>query len=163
MGHPNKHIREAFDIYFKDPEGRSYGELEEFVFESGFDDANFGSSGGVYMLSFEDEVDHLEKAIKKAWKRVQKTGLTPFSVGPDDLVNASEISRRWGVSREAARKAIHKGDFPTPIHIVAGAPIWSWKVVAKRLFEGKRIDSEQYNFASRLYDITHSKDFLQLR
>jgi hypothetical protein len=150
-----------FDIYFKDSKGRSYDELEDFVFENGFEDANFGSAGGVYMLSFEDEIDNLDSAIKQAWVRVDKTGLTPFNVGPDDLVNASEISRRWGVSREAARKAIHKSDFPLPIHIVAGAPMWSWKDVAKRLFDRKRIDSEKYAFASRLYEITHKDDFLK--
>jgi len=151
-----------FDIYFKDPESRSYDELEEFMFEQGFDDANFGSSAGVYVLSFESKLKDIANAIKTAWKRVADAGLGPFGIGPDDLVNASEISRRWGVTREAVSKAIRKNYFPTPVHVVAGTPMWSWLIVADSLMKRNKINHEQYEFANRIYEVTQSKGRKQL-
>lgn len=148
-----------FDIYFKDSSSRTYDDLENFLFESGFDDASFGSLAGVYFLSFESEPDQLGQTLKSTWSRVLKAGLTPFGIGPDDLVNASEISRRWGVSREAVSKAIRRNDFPTPVHMVSGAPIWSWKNVAQSLYEGKKIDYNKYDIAIKLYDVVESKQF----
>lgn len=107
------------------------------LFESGCDDATFGSVDGVYYGEFDREASSFSGAISSAIADVDAVqGLRVRRVEPDDLVTAAEIAERLGRSRESVRLLIAgkrgSGGFPTPVsHARQRNRLWRWSEVAR--------------------------------
>ena len=113
-------------------------ELENEIFELGFDDALLYSQGGVVCLDVSRQATSFYEAVISALKQMEKgkRGLKVAAVEPGDFVSASEIARRLSVSREYVRLLISgkrgKGTFPSPISRVGVKNyIWSWSEVVR--------------------------------
>ncbi|MBI2826383.1 MAG: hypothetical protein HYX69_17030 [Planctomycetia bacterium] len=109
--------------------------LADPLYEAGCDDALLGTQGGTVFLDFDREGKSLESAIRSAIHDVEKTGINVARVEPDDIVNASEISRRIAQTRESVRKYINgqrgPGSFPAPLSgVKTSSPLWRWNEVA---------------------------------
>ncbi|HEV3138853.1 MAG TPA: hypothetical protein VGZ26_13140 [Pirellulales bacterium] len=111
--------------------------LESALFKAGCHDALLGSRDGVVFLEFDRMAMTAREAILSAIRDVLRSGM-PVQirrVEPDDLVNASEIARRTGRSRESIRKLVSgdrgPGGFPQPISGLKNpSPTWRWSEVA---------------------------------
>lgn len=107
--------------------------VEDALFESGCDDGTLCMSNRVLRIFFSRDAPSLRKAILSAIRDVESAGVgaSVTRVEPDEIVNASEIARRLGISREAVRLyAVGErgpGGFPSPI---AGdrlnQRLWRW-------------------------------------
>jgi hypothetical protein len=106
------------------------------LFETGADDATFGSVDGAHYADFDREAPTLSAAISSAIADIESVpGLRVRRVEPDDLVTQSEIAERLGRSRESVRLLIAgergSGDFPTPVsHLRSRNRLWRWSDVA---------------------------------
>ena len=116
--------------------------IEDALFESGCDDALFGTRSGIPFLEFERESRSLVSAVVSAIADVEKAEqeLVLVRVEPDDIVNISEIARRSKFSREYIRKLVEglkgPGKFPTPISgLIRRSPLWRWVEVANWLVD----------------------------
>lgn len=108
-------------------------EVEDALYEAGCDDGLLSMSDRVFRIDFAREAPSLREAILSAIRDVESAGVgaSVTRVEPDEIVNASEIARRLGISREAVRLyALGErgpGDFPSPI---AGdrlnQRLWRW-------------------------------------
>jgi hypothetical protein len=136
-------------------------ELENEIFELGFDDALLYSQGGVVCLDVSREATSFYEAVVSALKQIEKSnlGLKVAAVEPGDLVTASEIARRLSVSREYVRLLISgkrgKGIFPSPIsRIGVKNYIWSWSEVVRfmksNMPENKAVHQNKAQFFKEL-------------
>lgn len=139
----------SFDFYLAlGPLSLPLDEIEDALYEAGCDDALLSFFGAAPTLDFTREADSFSEAVTSAIGDVERAGLgfVVLRVGPDDMVNAAEISHRAGVSREAVRLWIQgargAGDFPPPAARVGKSPVWSWLDVAEWLLRGARVESE---------------------
>jgi hypothetical protein len=123
--------------------------VEDALFDAGCDDAILAFRNGVAYLEFDRRASSLESAILSAVKSVAraKHPIEVSHVEPDDLVNASEIARRLGCTREYVRLLIQgergEGGFPSPLAGVTGtACLWSWATVLRWLRAHGRLEDE---------------------
>ncbi len=140
--------------------GESEAGLEDSLYSAGCDDALLGFRGGVAFLEFDRVAVSFEAAVLSAITSVRAAGhgLNVSHVEPSDVVNASEIARRLGWTREYIRLLIQgsrgRGKFPTPIGGVTGkACLWSWTDVSRWLLEqGKQVDTAMLECAEIIRD-----------
>lgn len=134
---------------FLGPILRPIDEIEDRLFEAGCDDALLSFSSGIPILDFDRKSSSFAKAVTSAIKNIERAKLDALvlRVGPDDLVNASEIANRSAVSREAVRLWIQgergSGDFPPPIARVGQSSVWSWLDISEWLYQREQIDEER--------------------
>jgi len=123
------------------------------LYSGSCDDALAGVRGGVPYLDFDREAKSFSDAILSAIRDVEKcklcgkvAGLRVRRVEPYDLVNASEIARRAGFSREYVRLLASgkrgPGKFPTPVCSCAGKALWSWTAVSAWLADCGKTKAE---------------------
>ena len=112
-------------------------ELEDALFEAGCDDALLTFRGTTGFLEFDREGSSFDEAVISAISQVEGIGddVVVLRVEPDDVVNAAEIARRAGMSREAVRlwSSGERGNvgFPSPIAVLGPRTLlWSWAEVA---------------------------------
>jgi hypothetical protein len=116
------------------------------LYASDCDDALVSTRGGVPCLDFDREADSFSNAVLSAIRDAEackiggkSAGVCVQRVETYDLVNASEISRRAGVSRECVRLWVSgkrgKGGFPTLACSCANKALWSWALVSLWLTE----------------------------
>ena len=77
--------------------------LEDALFEAGCDDALINYEHGVVYLDFDRQAKSLEEAILSAITSIESCGIGAIvkSIGPDNLVNMSEIGLRSSLTRQA--------------------------------------------------------------
>jgi predicted DNA-binding transcriptional regulator AlpA len=121
-------------------------EIEDALFSAGCDDALLAFTSGLATLDFDREADSFAAAVSSAMADVTRAGLEirVLRLAPDDLVSASELARRAGVSREAVRKWVEGdrrgGGFPAPRTSVGSSIVWSWLEVAGWLRQRAQVD-----------------------
>jgi len=118
--------------------------LEDRLYEAGCDDATLCFRNSVAYLDFTRESDSLIKAITSAIIDAENAGVTIARVMPDNIVSASDISRRIDRSRESIRTLIEgkrgPGGFPAPISGMTNKSLlWSWVDVTKWLSDNELI------------------------
>lgn len=133
----------------------SVDEAEDRLFESGCDDALLSISAGQPTLDFTRESASLDQALLSALRDIAASGVARVvRVEPDDLVNASDIARRSGKSKEAVRLWVSgargPGGFPSSVSTVGSSPVWRWHEVAKWLFERGHVGEEEVANALRI-------------
>ncbi|MHB1010158.1 MAG: helix-turn-helix transcriptional regulator [Propionibacteriaceae bacterium] len=113
-----------------------------------FENATFGKIDGLGFMTVyvEDHEAVVETVIEAARKLVNKVpGTSVVRVDPD-LVSASEIAVRVGVSREAVRKWVHGTRIPFPCQfgtIGKDQRVWRWVEVVQWLEAAKSIDMNE--------------------
>ena len=109
--------------------------LVDSLYEAGCDDALVVERAGVFVLAFDREASNLETAIASARADVARAGMVTRRVGPDPLVNASDIANRAGVTRQAVSNYVagKRGkSFPRPVaRVETDSPLWSWLEVVQ--------------------------------
>ena len=136
-------------------------QIEDALFEAGCQDAVLAFRNGVGFLEFDREASTLQSAILSAIRDVERADhdVTVSHVEPDDIVSASELARRLGVTREYVRLLVGgergSGDFPTPSLGVTGTTLlWSWTGVLRWLSaRGKLTAPAQLAVAEVIRDI----------
>ena len=121
--------------------------LEDKLYEVGCDDATLGFRNSIAYLDFTREAKSLKDAVVSAIIDAEKAGVIVARVMPDNIVSASEISRRIDRSRESIRKLIEgergPGFFPAPVSGLNNKSLlWSWVDVSKWLFENEMIEED---------------------
>jgi hypothetical protein len=108
-------------------------ELADALYEAGCDDALIGSRDGLLFADFDREASSQAEAVTSAIEQIESAsiGLTVIRVEPDELVSASEIADRVGLSRETIRLyALGQrgpGHFPPPVARLRGrSPLYRW-------------------------------------
>ncbi|GAA0915922.1 hypothetical protein [Streptomyces thermoalcalitolerans] len=106
----------------------------EAAFYDHFDGTVADSFGRFLITMYMDGHDNGVSAAKHAAMELQRRLDVVVCRMDRDLVDASEIARRTGRSRESIRQIIHgerrKGEaFPTPLGAPNGKRIWEWGVV----------------------------------
>jgi hypothetical protein len=110
-------------------------------------------------VDFDRDAESFSNAVLSAIRDVEScklngksAGLHVLRVEPDDLVNAAEIARRAGVSREYIRLLSSgkrgTGGFPAPVCNCAGKALWSWTSVSAWL-NANNIDIESLSVDPR--------------
>ncbi|MBA3312239.1 MAG: hypothetical protein M3552_10885 [Planctomycetota bacterium] len=126
--------------------------LADALFEAGCDDGTPATVDGVLRIGFTREAESFEAAVLSAVRDAESAGLglRVARVEPSDLVGASEIGRRLGRSREAARKYVlgerGPGGFPPAV----GEGIWRWADVAEW--------ATAHGLASDPLDVGHARE-----
>ena len=117
-------------------------EMAGALYAAGCDDALVSTRNGMPCLEFDREAQSFPVAVLSAIRDVENCKLKGRSAGlrvqriePDDLVNAAEIARRAGISREYVRR-LSSGQqgapgFPSPVCSCAGKAMWSWTAVSE--------------------------------
>jgi hypothetical protein len=107
------------------------------LFETGCDDATFGTRSGVHYAKFHRRAASAVEAVVSAIEDIERAriGLRILRVEPDELVTAGEIAERAGLSREAIRLyTLGKrgpGGFPRPVAgLQQKSPLYRWSDVA---------------------------------
>lgn len=127
-------------------------EMAHTLYESGCDDALISTHNGIPCLEFDRDAESFSEAVLSAIYDVETCQLNGKPVGfrvqriePDDLVNASEIGRRAGITREYVRRLSSgkqgAGGFPSPVCSCAGKAVWSWTAVSEWM-KANNIDVE---------------------
>lgn len=117
------------------------GDLEsdktiDALYETGCDDATFGTVDRVGYADFTREAPSFGEAVRSAIADVESVpGLKALRIEPDDLVTMAEIAERMGRSRESVRLLIQgsrgPGGFPAPVsHLRAKSRLWRWSEVS---------------------------------
>ena len=142
--------------------------LEDALFEAGCDDATLAFRNRVGYLEFDRRAPGLDRAILSAVRDVERADprLTVVRVEPGDFVNASEIARRFQVTREYIRLLVQgkrgEGEFPAPQSgITSKTLVWSWAGVARWMFQHNLLeDITVVDTAETIRDIN---DALEIR
>ena len=142
-------------------------EVAESVFLKVGDDTLFGMCNAAPYIDFDREADSFAKAVLSAIEDVEGIGLRVEHVEPDDYVNAAEIARRLGRSRENVRQFIcgdrGRGDFPPPVCSVAErSPRWRWADVAPWSVREGMLAAEESDRASFLALVNACLDWRRL-
>lgn len=123
--------------------------IEDALFKAGCNDAVLAFRNRVGYLEFDREATEIVEAIVTAVTDVERAniGAQVIRVEPGDLVNASEIARRSGLTREYIRLLSQgkrgEGDFPIPQSGITGKTlIWSWAEVVQWLYEKRSITNK---------------------
>lgn len=142
--------------------------IEDALFKAGCSDATLGFRNRVGYLEFDREALDFMEAFLSALTDVKKAkiGAQVIRVEPGDFVNASEISRRSGLSREYVRLLSQgkrgKGGFPIPLSGITGKSlVWSWTEVAEWLVNNnKTIDKSSVQKAVVIRDVNAALEYL---
>ncbi|MDJ0597528.1 MAG: hypothetical protein QNJ37_01595 [Crocosphaera sp.] len=136
--------------------------LADAIFEAECDDATLCFRNSIAYLEFDRQANSFREAVISAIRQVEGINdkIKVERIEPDDLVTASEISRRINKSREYVRLLIEgkrgKGDFPLPISgITNKSLVWSWKNVAQWFKYNNLIDDEAVKIAQDIADFNH--------
>jgi hypothetical protein len=113
-----------------------------------FDNATFSKVDDLaYMTVFvEDDQDVVSTVIEAARKLTYKVSGAHVERVDPDLVSATDIAKRVGVSREAVRKWVHstKRAFPEHLGTIGdGQRVWRWGDIVRWLWDTKRIDMDE--------------------
>ncbi|MEK7862203.1 MAG: hypothetical protein AAB295_02955 [Chloroflexota bacterium] len=108
------------------------------LFAAGCDDATFGAEGGALIVNFDRKAPSFAEAVNSArWQiegTVPRLRVVRIVVENEDLVTASEIARRAGLTREGVRLlatgARGPRTFPTPRATLGRQRLWHWPDVA---------------------------------
>jgi hypothetical protein len=145
-------MAEAFNFsLILSPFERPLAEVENALFEAGCDDAILCFRGTTPILEFDREASSFKDALVSAVRNAVDGGVHPQRIEPDDLVPASEIARRAGVTREAVRlwtEGLRGEAFPGPRAIIGKSKIWSWLEVAHWLAASGKIQPAQAEWAT---------------
>jgi hypothetical protein len=135
--------------------------LEDALFEAGCDDALLSFRNQTAYLEFDRSAKTLREAILSAIKDVEaaQLGVSVIHIEPGDPVNAAEIARRSGLTREYIR-LLSQGmrspnKFPTPSSGISSHMLtWSYAEVANWLFENRKIkDKRVVEMAGLIRDV----------
>ncbi len=103
------------------------------LYEAGCDDALIGMRDGVAFADFVREAESPEEALQSAIRNIEQAGIGAKveHIEPDEIVNMSELARRFRISREGVRKWIggERGPskFPSPVAgLKQRSPLWRW-------------------------------------
>lgn len=141
-------------------------ELENKLFEGGFDDSLLFFKDQTGYLDIEREARDFETAILEAIMEVEALGIKVGGVEPGDFVTAAEIARRLGRSKESLRLLISgergQGGFPVPVAGVTGnTKIWRWSEVLDWLESHQKLPDK--NLLSKAYTIREINESLAVR
>ena len=127
-------------------------DLAEVLFEAGCDDGTPATINGVLRIGFAREASSFEEAVLSAVRNAESArfGLRTARIEPSDLVGISEIARRLGRSREAARKYANGERGPGGFPAAVGEGIWRWADVAEWAKKG--------NLAGQPINLTHARE-----
>ncbi len=108
------------------------------LFEAGCDDASFGEEGGALIVDFDRHAPSFAEAVDSARRQLERTipdlRVARILEEDDELVTASEVARRAGLSREAIRLlatgARGPRTFPRPRATLGRQRLWHWPDVA---------------------------------
>jgi len=113
-------------------------DLAAKLFAAGLDDGLLFQRNGAIYVDVEREAESAADAILSAIADVEGSGteLRVSRVGPDDIVTASELSRRLNRTRENIRQLINgdrgPGGFPPPLSLLGkNSAIWLLSDVAE--------------------------------
>jgi hypothetical protein len=124
----------SFIISCRPTDERDHDEIIDALFEAGCDDALVTERFGTFVVDFDREATTFAKAFFSAINAVCAAGLLPLRVGPDPLVNASEIAARANLTRQAVSNYVtgkRGSGFPTPFaQHDTPSPLWRWHDVA---------------------------------
>jgi hypothetical protein len=158
--HPKKAIEEAI-AYAESPQMTTHNftlvlsgspefteELAGALYAGGCDDALVSTHNGIPCLEFDRDAESFSAAVLSAIRDAENcelngkpAGLRVQRIEPDDLVNAAEIARRAGISREYVRRLSSgqqgAGGFPPPVCSCAGKAVWSWTAVSEWMAANK--------------------------
>lgn len=114
--------------------------VADILFEAGCDDATPSFQNGVFVIDFDRRARNLIQAIASAIKDVRAAGLRVLRVEPDEIVSASEVARRLGVSRQAVSKWFREYDgAPAPVlNASTDTPMYEWTAILKWLRRYRR-------------------------
>jgi hypothetical protein len=132
----------------------------ETAFYEHFDGTISESFGRALITIYIDGHDNGVSAAKHAAMEIQKRVDVVVCRIDRDLVDASEIARRIGRSRENVRQMIngerHKGEaFPTPLGAPNGKKIWEWGIVNEWLRKNvpDAADPERYLSRNQMAEV----------
>jgi hypothetical protein len=117
-------------------------EMAGSLYTAGCDDALVSTHNGIPCLEFDRDAESFSAAVLSAISDVENcelhgkpAGFCVQRIEPDDLVNAAEIARRAGITREYVRQLSSgerkAGGFPSPVCSCAGKSLWSWAWVSE--------------------------------
>lgn len=92
-----------------------------------------------------------DAAVRSAVRLVEHVVDGSRATGVDlDLVAATDIARRAGVSRQAVNQWVADGGFPSPLgHVAGGTRVWAWSAVVPWLQpRGRALDDVPLPYAS---------------
>ena len=125
-------------------------------FEAGCDDATVSLQKGLFVLEFDRKADSFEKALISAIHDVKRSGATIERVEPDNLVSASDIASRVGMTRAAVShyaSGKRNEGFPAPVaRVTTDSPLWDWAEVANWLKREKKLSEEDVAEANLIRD-----------
>jgi len=135
--------------------------IEDALFEAGCDDGILAFRNRVAYLEFDREGVTLQSALLSAIRDVERADhdVCVSHVEPDDLVNAAEIARRLGCTREYVRLLVDgkrgDGGFPTPLSgVTSKTLLWSWSAVLRWCSEcGRLPDASLLSRAETIRDV----------
>ena len=127
-------------------------EMAGALYAAGCDDALVSTHKNIPCVEFDRDAESFSEAVLSAIGDVENcelngkpAGLHIQRIEPDDFVNASEIARRAGVSREYVRQLSSGkrgvGGFPSPVCSCGGKAFWSWIAVSEWM-KANNIDVE---------------------
>ena len=125
-------------------------DIEDALYEAGCDDALLSFRAGIAYLDFDREAQSFEEAVFSAVRDVENASerVGVVRVEPGDLVTASEIARRAGLTREYIRLLASGerggGNFPAPRSgVTSKTLVWSWAEAARWLLAHGVIDDSK--------------------
>ncbi len=108
------------------------------LYEAGCDDATFGTEGGALLAEFDRRASSFAAAVQRAREQIERAvpqlRVARIVERDDDVVTASDIARRSGLTREAVRLlatgARGPGTFPRARATLGRQRLWHWPEVA---------------------------------
>ncbi|MEO0460587.1 MAG: hypothetical protein AAF219_07075 [Myxococcota bacterium] len=119
-----------------------FEQATDALFEAGCDDCTITQVGTTPILAFGRDAPTFRKAIESALSDVKHANVVErvVRVLPDDLVTASDIHRRSGITKEMVRRYASgertRGDFPAPVAMLEKQKLWSWFEVSSWFVQG---------------------------
>lgn len=139
-----------FTLVLKNVDENTTG-LEDSLFGASCDDALINFKNGTVYLDFEREGHSFAEVIFDAIQNVESAsiGAKVVNVGPENLVNESEVAKRLHVKRQAVSLWI-KGQrrksnpFPKPfMNLSKKSPLWKWHEIVEWLYQNQLINKKE--------------------
>ncbi len=98
-------------------------------------DSCVGGNHGVAFVDFTRKASSFLQAVSAAIADLEDAGVSPTKVRPEPFLNAAEIARRIGRSKESIRK-LRKGlrgpgNFPASVMKIGRSEFWHWDEVSE--------------------------------
>lgn len=126
-----------------------FSDVENIVFEAGFDDALLLQRNGITYIECERQGHTFESVVLNAIRQFDEknSSLRIKRIEPADLVTSAEIARRLNRTRQSIQQMVSgsrgSGDFPIPIAGVTSLTmLWSWAEVAQWCFENGKLEDK---------------------